>query len=224
VNWLALGLLGGVVGLDATSFPQMMLSRPLVSATLTGLLFGRPAAGLMVGAILEVYALLILPFGAARYPESGTAAAAAASAYAAATDLANNHQALLLAVVFALAWEQIAGASVIFTRRINERLVRGRVGSAPLSAEQVSQRHLLAIAIDFVRGAWAVLIGSMLGRILLSITDPLFALSDEVSARLLSLAGAVMLASLLPLFGGLRNRWLPLLAGLVCGSLIVFLA
>jgi mannose/fructose/N-acetylgalactosamine-specific phosphotransferase system component IIC len=224
VNWLALGLLGGVVGLDATSFPQMMLSRPLVSATLTGLLFGRPAAGLMLGAILEVFALLILPFGAARYPESGTAAAAAASAYAAATDLVNNHQALLLAVVFALAWEQIAGASVIFTRRINERLVRGREGSSPLGAELVSQRHLLAIAIDFVRGAWAVLIGSMLGRILLRITDPLFALSDEVSARLLSLAGAVMLASLLPLFGGLRNRWLPLLTGLVCGSLIVFLA
>jgi mannose/fructose/N-acetylgalactosamine-specific phosphotransferase system component IIC len=224
VNWLALGLLGGVVGLDATSFPQMMLSRPIVSATLTGLLFGRPAAGLLLGALLEVFALLILPFGAARYPESGTSAAAAASAYAATTDLVNNHQALLLAVVFALAWEQIAGASVIFTRRINERLVRGREGSEPLAADQVSQRHLLAIGIDFVRGAWAVLIGSMLGRMLLRITDPMFGLNDEVSARLLALAGAVMLASLLPLFGGLRARWLPLLTGLVCGSLILFLA
>ena len=222
MNWLALGLLGGVVGLDATSFPQVMLSRPLVAATLTGLLFGEPAAGLLLGALLEAFSLLILPFGAARYPESGTAAAAATSAYAATTDLVNNHQVLLLAVVFALVWEQVAGASVIFTRRINERLVRAREGSPPLNAEQVQHRHLLAIGIDFVRGAWAVLIGGMLGRILLRIMDPLFALSDELSARLLSLAGAVMIASLLPLFGGMRARWLPLLAGLVCGSLILF--
>ena len=185
MNWLALGLLGGVVGLDATSFPQVMLSRPIVAATLTGLLFGDPAAGLLLGALLEAFALLILPFGATRYPESGTAAAAATSAYAAATDLANNHQVLLLAVAFALIWEQVAGASVIFARRINERLVRAREGSPPLGAEQVQSRHLLAIGIDFVRGAWAVLIGAMLGRMLLRVMEPLFALSDETSARLL---------------------------------------
>ena len=223
MNWLALGLLGGVVGLDATSFPQVMLSRPIIAATLTGLLFGEPAAGLLLGAVLEAFALIILPFGATRYPESGTAAAAATSAYAATTDLVNNHQVLLLAVVFALVWEQIAGVSVIFTRRINERLVRAREGSAPLTAQEVQQRHLLAIGIDFVRGAWAVLIGGMFGRILLRLMDPMFALGDEISVRLLSVAGAVMIASLLPLFGGMRARWVPLVAGLACGSLILFL-
>jgi hypothetical protein len=177
----------------------------------------------MVGALLEVFALLILPFGAARYPESGTAAAAAASAYANTTDIVNNHQALLLAVVFALAWEQVAGASVIFTRRLNERLVRARPGQAGLSADRVEGRHLLAIAFDFLRGSWAVLIGSMLGTLLLRIADPLFGLSDGVSARLLSVAGAVMIASLLPLFGGLRSRWASLIAGIVCGTLILLL-
>src|SRR5262245_45632554 len=200
-----------------------MLSRPIVAATLAGLLFGEPAAGLMVGALLEVFALLILPFGAARYPESGTAAAAAASAYANTTDIVNNHQALLLAVVFALAWEQVACASVIFSRRLNERLIRARPGQAGLTAGQVEGRHLLAIAFDFLRGAWAVLIGSMLGTLLLRIADPLFGLSDGVSARLLSVAGAVMIASLLPLFGGLRARWISLIAGIVCGSLILLL-
>ncbi len=223
MNWLALGLLGGVVGLDATSFPQVMLSRPIVSATLTGLLFGRPAAGLLVGALLEAFALLILPFGAARYPESGTAAAAASAAYAGTTDLVNNHQALLLAVVFALAWEQVAGASVIFTRRLNERLVQARSEQSALTAAQVQRRHFLAIGFDFLRGAWAVLVGTMLGTLLLRVLDPLFELSDALSARLLTVAGAVMIAAMLPLFGGARARWLPLLAGIVCGSLILFL-
>ena len=76
-----IALIGGMVGLDATSFPQAMISRPLVAASLTGMLLGHPVAGIALGAVLETFALVVLPVGAARYPETGTAAVSAAAAF-----------------------------------------------------------------------------------------------------------------------------------------------
>jgi mannose PTS system EIIC component len=65
---LAIMLLGGFVALDATSFPQVMISRPLVAGALTGFVLGDPVAGALVGGLLEVFHLSVLPIGAARYP------------------------------------------------------------------------------------------------------------------------------------------------------------
>ena len=85
MSWLAVSALGGLVGVDATTVAQTMISRPIIAATLTGVVVGRPAEALFLGAMLELFALVILPVGAARYPESGTAAVAAFAAYAGAT-------------------------------------------------------------------------------------------------------------------------------------------
>ena len=68
-----LALLGAVLGLDVVSFPQAMISRPLAAATFAGALVGRPGHGLIAGAMLELFALETLPFGASRYPEWGSA-------------------------------------------------------------------------------------------------------------------------------------------------------
>jgi len=71
---LPLSLLGGLLGLDVVCFPQMMISRPLVGATLAGAFVGDTITGLLVGVTLELIALATLPFGASRYPEWGSAA------------------------------------------------------------------------------------------------------------------------------------------------------
>ena len=67
---------GTVVGLDLVSVPQGLLSRPLVAATVTGLLVGNITGGLMAGMVLELYALDVLPIGASRYPDYSVAAVA----------------------------------------------------------------------------------------------------------------------------------------------------
>jgi PTS system mannose-specific IIC component len=220
VNWILLTGLGGIIGLDVTSFPQAMLSRPLVAGTLAGLVFGHPIGGMLVGAILEMFALVILPFGAARYPESGTAAAGAAAAYANVTESAVlEPRTLLLAVVFALAWEQVTGASMIFQRRINERLVANLSG--PQLDRAIERRHLLAMLLDFVRGGWSVLLGAIICTFLLIAFAPLFAWTAALSGRALAVVAAAMLATALPLLGGLRTRWISLGLGVVCGSLLL---
>ena len=68
-----LGLLGWgtLVGVDLVSFPQAMLSRPLIAGAGAGLVLGEPVAGLQIGLLLELFALDVLPVGAARYPDYG---------------------------------------------------------------------------------------------------------------------------------------------------------
>ena len=73
IELLPLAMLGGLLGLDVVCFPQMMISRPLVGATLAGAFVGDTATGMLVGATLELIALATLPFGASRYPEWGSA-------------------------------------------------------------------------------------------------------------------------------------------------------
>ncbi len=65
---------GIVASLDLVSGPQLLLSRPLVAGTVSGLLLGDPLAGLTVGAVLELFALEVVPIGAIRYPDFSLAA------------------------------------------------------------------------------------------------------------------------------------------------------
>ena len=76
-NVLLLGLWGVFVGLDMASVAQTMVSRPLVAGSVAGLIVGDPAGGLMMGVILEFFALEVLPVGAARYPDYGLGAVVA---------------------------------------------------------------------------------------------------------------------------------------------------
>ncbi len=222
ISWVTVAVVGALVGLDSTAFPQAMFSRPLVAATLGGLAFGRPLQGLLVGAALEIFALIILPVGAARYPEAGTGAVAAAAACVEAAVAGPASALLLLAVVFGLAWERIAGFSVILLRRENERLV-ARDARMPPGAADVERRHLGAMAIDMLRGAVIALAGSLVGSLLLRVLGPLWALGAPTAEGLLAVAAAGMVAAALPLFGGFKERRVVFVAGLVCGSLLLLL-
>src|SRR5438270_8203827 len=82
IGLIPLALLGGVLGLDVVSFPQAMISRPLVASTLAGALIGEAPSGLLLGAALELIALETLPFGAARYPEWGSASVVGGAIFA----------------------------------------------------------------------------------------------------------------------------------------------
>ena len=222
MNWIAVTVLGGVVGIDATSLAQIMISRPFVASTLTGLLFGRPQEGMMLGAILELFALVILPVGAARYPESGTAAVSATAGYMSAAAVMSP-AVMLLAVLFSLIWESVAGYTVILGRRFNERfVVLAPLGSGGFDRE-LERRHLTAIAADFVRAAGMTLIGALLAAFTLRTFAQLWSMDASVAPAILSIGVSCMVGAAMPLFGGMRARKYALLIGVVCGSLMLLL-
>ncbi|MBI5287191.1 MAG: PTS sugar transporter subunit IIC [Deltaproteobacteria bacterium] len=74
-------LAGGVLALDRTAVFQIMVSRPIVTGPIIGLLFERPEAGLMVGFLLELLWIGELPVGGS-IPAHETAAAIIAAGVA----------------------------------------------------------------------------------------------------------------------------------------------
>lgn len=222
MSWLAVVLWGGVVGLDATSFPQAMVSRPLVAAPVTGLLLGRPLEGVAIGILIEIFALVVLPIGAARYPEAGTAAVATTAAYLeAAGPGPAEAQLLLLALAFGLAWERFTGASVTWIRRLNERLVTAAPERAPLTPRRLEWGHLAAMGLDFLRGSLVTLVGTIVGGLLLAALGPLWTVGTESALGVLGVAGAAMIGALLPLFGGWGERRIAFTLGVVCGLILL---
>ncbi len=221
-SWLAIALLGGLVGLDATGFPQLMFSRPIIAGLLAGLAFGLPLEGMLVGGALEISALVILPVGAARYPEAGIGAVAAAAAVTAAHAHGPYPVLLLLAIVLGLVWERVAGLSVVLLRRQNERLVAGDRRQPP-SARSVERRHLTALSLDMLRGVIMSLVGAVMGAALLRALAPLWLPGPAVAAGLLTVALTGLVAACLPLMGGFRERRLVFVAGLICGVALLLL-
>lgn len=213
-DWLAVAVLGGLVGLDTTSFPQVMISRPLVAGTLTGAVLGDPVAGVAVGFIMEAFALLVLPIGATRYPESGTATVAAVGAYLAVAGVPLAPGALTVAVAFGLAWEWLGGETVILLRRQNGQLLEQSEG---VPARRLERLHLTAMALDFVRGAVVAVSGAVIAAALLRLVMPFWGLDGGRTMAVLAVLTAAMIGTAVPVFGGLRARRLALAAGIAVG-------
>lgn len=149
-TWGLLVVLGGILAADGVSVPQVMISRPLISATLGGLVMGDAASGMLVGALLELLAMRHPPYGAAKYPDTGPAGLIAGAAYAEVG--AGSIEGLVagLLVGWVIGW--IGAYAGYARRRLNGRLT---MASEFLAANprRLERRHVLAIGIDVMRGA-----------------------------------------------------------------------
>jgi len=156
---IALLLWGTLVGLDLVSVPQAMISRPLVAGSVAGWLAGDVEAGLRIGVLLELFALDVLPVGAARYPDYGPATVGAvALGIGAPWELGLGVSAglgLLLAV--------LGGWSLQIVRRWNARAIQRR--AAALAAGESSAIRRLqywGVLRDALRGFLLTLVGLVL--------------------------------------------------------------
>jgi len=211
-------LLGTWAGIDATSVGQFMVSRPVVSATLAGWIAGDPAAGAMVGLLLEAIYLTVLPVGASRYPEVGPAAVVAGALFARS---AGDPAMMLTVTLFALTWAALSGASVRLIRKVNIRLMEG-LPAAPDPGAVLEKRHIAALLVDVARA------GAMTAAGLVTLSVALAAVPEWPGAApmvahvvLWSLAAAGLAAGV-HLFGDRRRRLF--LVGAACGALFLVLA
>jgi mannose/fructose/N-acetylgalactosamine-specific phosphotransferase system component IIC len=155
---LPFALLGALLGLDVVSFPQAMVSRPIVAATLAGAFIGNPPAGLLIGAVLELIALDTLPFGASRYPEWGSAGVVGGALFAAQPP--GMPGALPASLLAALLTASISGWSMVMLRRIiATRLQRTRDSIEAGSRDALLGLHLSGMTMDLLRGALVTTLG-----------------------------------------------------------------
>ena len=219
-TWLILVALGGVLAVDSVSWPQVMISRPLVSATVGGWVLGNASAGFLVGALLELMSLRHPPFGAARYPDTGPAGLVAGCSYAAVGTASLGSLVAAILVGWAVGW--IGSVSVQLRRRGNERLLRPE---AELAArpELLERRQKAAVRLDAARGA--LLTAGFLVPAMLAAAWVV----DQPESMLATVWGAAMLVTALAAAAGAGGRtssfglggWPLLFAGAAIGGLIV---
>jgi mannose/fructose/N-acetylgalactosamine-specific phosphotransferase system component IIC len=210
---------GTVVGLDLVSVPQGLLSRPLVAASVAGLLVGNVTGGVMAGMVLELYALDVLPVGASRYPDYSVAAVAGGVAAA----LATGPHAVGLAGLVGLPMAGVGGWTLPALRRLNAASVRRRlerVAAGDGAAIWELQRN--GMLRDALRSFALALVG-----IALALLVTVIPWGDFANARLLS--WAVLAGGIAAALGGAvrsggrgaRRHWLAV--GLATGTVVVLL-
>jgi mannose/fructose/N-acetylgalactosamine-specific phosphotransferase system component IIC len=184
-----LTLLGTVVGLDFVSFPQAMLSRPLVAATLAGALCGNATDGLLVGALLECFALETMPFGASRYPEWGPASVATGAVVALNHGVSGAARLVPFALLGGLLCAYVGGQTMVWLRQINLRIAaRYRDRLAAGDARAVLAVHLGGVIVDGVRAA---VLTALFIAVLMPARDAASRLLNEGGARSLAVAGTI---------------------------------
>ena len=218
---IPLVLLGAVAGLDVVSFPQAMISRPIAAATLAGALMGHPARGLIAGAMLELFALETLPFGASRYPEWGSASVVGGALFVA--QPAGTAGALTVAVCAALITASAGTWTMVWHRRLIARWAAGmRDALTSGSGEAVSALQFRGLASDAARAA-------LLTAVALVAFVPLeysilahWTFSDVISRAVLAiLAGAVAGSAIWKIVHSTKGTAWFLLCGAAVGSLLL---
>lgn len=214
---LPFAVLGAILGLDVVSFPQAMLSRPIVAATAAGALIGEPGRGIAMGVALEFFALESMPFGASRYPEWGSAAVVGGALFAQVPD--QTVGAMSVAALAALVTAGVGGWTMVLLRRFNAiwarrqqaRIARGS-GSAAIALQ------LGGMTADLLRGGVLTLAAFLTFAPLFDAVVSTTRVSGTVSrATVVAIASAVGLAAVWKVVHTTRlARWY-LLAGVLVG-------
>lgn len=219
---LPVAMLGAILGLDVVTFPQAMISRPIVAATVAGAFVGNPAAGLTIGAVLELIALGMLPFGASKYPEWGSASVVGGAVYASrAIDVPG---ALAAAVLASLLAALVSGWSMVKLRRLNaSRAESERAALDAGSSRAIIGLQLFGLTADLARGGLVTMIAMLVLRPFTAAivaqweTGPLYS-----RAVVVTLCAAVASAAIWKIFHTIPSARILFLAGLAAGvSLLV---
>lgn len=218
---LPITLLGAVLGLDTVSFPQAMVSRPLVAATLGGALAGSPMGGLMVGAALELIALETLPFGASRYPEWGSASVVGGALYAASPLPLAGKMTISLLAALATAW--VGGWTMVKLRQRNAKWSeRSRSALDAGARGTVIGLQLRGMTADLIRGALLTVLAVAVFAPLAEASLGLWSLDARLSRALaVGVAASVAGAAAWKLFhGSVAARW-AFFGGLTVGVMLL---
>ncbi len=210
---------GTLVGLDLVSVIQLMIARPLVAGTVAGIILGDPLGGGVVGAVLELFALGVLPVGASRYPDYGLGAIAGAATVANAPTILGTGIATLVGLLVAY----IGGGAMQFVRRRNAADVRRHATAIDAGDPSVvAAVHYRGLGRDATRALVITAIGLLLAE-LATVVVPSLGGAVLMTVAAIGAAVGTALSGGMQLAGrGLDLRWL--VVGLAVGTAWVVFA
>ncbi|MBN1293379.1 MAG: PTS sugar transporter subunit IIC [Candidatus Latescibacteria bacterium] len=148
----------GIVAMDTSSGPQCLISEPVVSCTILGILFGNPEMGLKMGVLFQLLWLGYMPLGAVRLTDGNMGAFIAVASMLSASVLFGFGSDQLLAaevpsMLYAVLVAHIGMLMTTGLRKLN-RIRNDTVRAQLAGGETVSitSTQLKGIASSFIRG------------------------------------------------------------------------
>lgn len=221
LDLLPIALLGGFLGMDVVTFPQAMISRPIVAATVAGAFIGNPTAGLIMGAVLELLALEMLPFGASRYPEWGSASVVGGALFAA--QPGSPAGALAASLFAALVTAMLSGKSMVWLRRLNaSHAAREHDELEKGSRRAVNGLQLFGLSADLVRGFLVTFVAMLVFSPLISAIVASWGTDSRYSrAVVVAIVAAVSAGAIWKIFHLVPRARLLFIAGLAIGAFVL---
>ena len=222
-DYLLAGLVAMLTGLDRVALVQVMISRPLVAAPLTGLVLGNPLLGLEVGMLLELLWLGRLPVGAAIPPDDTQVAVGAtvlAFSMGQMLDLVGMPM-VILAVLVAIPLGKFGQIFDRLARNVNDRLaVAGLKSLGNGNTNGLERRHLMGLISFAVSSLVTACVIVLIGSVILFYTAP--QLIGAVRDTGLSLQYSLIIVGAASLLGTINiNRSISLFCAAFSGTLLV---
>jgi PTS system mannose-specific IIC component len=222
-DYLLAGLVAMLTGLDRVALVQVMISRPLVAAPLTGLVLGNPLLGLEVGMLLELLWLGRLPVGAAIPPDDTQVAVGATVLVFSMGQMLNlvGMPMVILAVLVAIPLGKLGQIFDRLARNVNDRLaVAGLKALSNGNANGLERRHLMGLISFAVSSLATASVIVLIGSVILFYTAPL--LIGAVRDAGLSLQYSLIIVGAASLLGTINvNRSISLFCAAFSGTLLV---
>jgi PTS system mannose-specific IIC component len=222
-DYLLAALVSMLTGLDRVALVQIMISRPLVAAPLTGWVLGNPLVGMEIGMLLELLWLGRLPVGAAIPPDDTQVAVGATVLAVSMGNLLDLHgmPLVILSVLIAIPLGKFGQVFDRLARHVNDRLAVS--GHSALMAGSISglERYHLCGLVSFALASLAtafviVLVGSF---VLYSVAPLLIGAVREAG---LSLQYSLVLVGAASLLGTINvNRSISLFCAAFTGTMLV---
>lgn len=222
-DYLLAGLVAMLTGLDRVALVQVMISRPLVAAPLTGLVLGNPLLGLEVGMLLELLWLGRLPVGAAIPPDdTQVAVGATVLAFSMGQMLGLvGMPMVILAVLVAIPLGKFGQIFDRLARNVNDRLaVSGLKALSNGNPTGLERRHLMGLVSFAVASLATACVIVLIGSVILFYTAP--QLIGAVMDAGLSLQYSLVIVGAASLLGTINvNRSISLFCAAFSGTLLV---
>jgi len=222
-DYLLAGLVAMLTGLDRVALVQVMISRPLVAAPLTGLVLGNPLLGLEVGMLLELLWLGRLPVGAAIPPDDTQVAVGATVLAFSMGQMLNlvGMPMVILAVLVAIPLGKFGQIFDRLARNVNDRLaVAGLKALGNGNANGLERRHLMGLISFAVSSLATACVIVLIGSVILFYTAP--QLIGAVRDTGLSLQYSLIIVGAASLLGTINvNRSISLFCAAFSGTLLV---
>jgi mannose/fructose/N-acetylgalactosamine-specific phosphotransferase system component IIC len=221
IDLLPIMILGAVLGMDVVTFPQAMISRPIVAATAAGAFIGNAPAGLIMGVILELLALEMLPFGASRYPEWGSASVVGGALFA--ESWGSLPGAFTASLFAALVTALVSGWSMVRLRRLNAaRATKIRDQLDRGSARAVTELQIFGLTGDLIRGGLVTMAAMLVFSPIVPLIVARWSIDPRISrAIVVGVVAAVAAGAIWKIFHSISGARVLFLAGLAIGAFLV---